>query len=117
MQDVECDSTQSSQRISMKFAYDCDLYGYQDAVYDRSEHVASLKADFEARNVDGLIDYLKEVIEDGNYIVPEATALLGRIEEIVPQKEATKEVEKAQEEVKEQHEHQEDENFILRMPK
>ena len=64
---------------------------------DRSESIASLKADLESGNVEGLTDYLKEVIEDGEYMVPEATALLGRIEAIVPQKEAEKEAEKVQE--------------------
>lgn len=35
-------------------------------------------------------------------MVPEATALLGRIEAIAPQQEVTKETEKAQDEVQEQ---------------
>ena len=41
--------------------------------------------------MEGLTNYLKEIIEEGEYIVPEATALLGRIEAIVPQKEEVKE--------------------------
>ena len=77
------------------FAYDYDFYGYQDAIDDRTEHIESLKADLESGNIEGLTDYLKELIEDGSYMVPEATALLGRIEAIVP--------EHSKEEVKENH--------------
>jgi hypothetical protein len=53
--------------------------------------VESLKKDLETGNVEGLTDYLKKVIEEGDYMVPEATALLDRIEAIVSETEKVKE--------------------------
>lgn len=50
-----------------------------------------MKKNLETGNVEGLTDYLKEVIEEGEYMVPEATALLKRIQEIVPEPEKQKE--------------------------
>ena len=111
-QDVERDPITELAKDLDDFAFDYDFYGYQDAVDDRTEHIESLKRDLETGNVEGLTDYLKEVIEEGDYMVPEATALLGRIEAIVPQQEVTKEADKAQDEVKEQHEQQEAENYL-----
>lgn len=90
-QDVERDPISELAKDLVDFAYEFDFYGYQDAVDDRAEQLESLKADLESGNVDGLTDYLKEIIEEGEYMVPEATALLGRIEAIVPQKEEVKE--------------------------
>ncbi|WP_243125890.1 MULTISPECIES: antirestriction protein ArdA [unclassified Eubacterium (in: firmicutes)] len=90
-QDVERDPISELAKDLDDFAYEFDFYGYQDAVDDRAEQIESLKADLESGNVEGLTDYLKEIIEDGEYMVPEATALLGRIEAIVPQKEEVKE--------------------------
>ena len=90
-QDVERDPISELVKDLDDFAYEFDFYGYQDAVDDRAEQIESLKADLESGNVEGLTDYLKEIIEDGEYMVPEATALLGRIEAIVPQKEEVKE--------------------------
>lgn len=52
-----------------------------------------MKLDLETGNVKGLTDYLKEIIEEGEYMVPATTALLGRIEAIVPAKEEVKEAE------------------------
>ncbi len=75
------------------FAYEFGFYGCQDAVDDRAEQIESLKADLESGNVEGLTDYLKEIIEEGEHMAPEATALLGRFEAIVPQKEEVKESE------------------------
>lgn len=90
-QDVERDPISELAKDLDDFAYEFDFYGYQDAVDDRAEQIESLKADLESGNVEGLTDYLKGIIEDGEYMVPEATALLGRIEAIVPQKEEVKE--------------------------
>lgn len=50
-----------------------------------------MKKNLETGNVEGLTDYLKEAIEEGVYIVPEPTALLKRIQEIVPEPEKQKE--------------------------
>ena len=57
----------------------------------------SMQSDLETVNVDGLTDYLKEVIEEGDYMVPEAKALLRRIEAIVPEQEKKVEQEKEKE--------------------
>lgn len=89
--DVERDPIAELAKDLDDFAYEFDYYGYQDAVENRAEQIESLKADLESGNVEGLTDYLKEIIEEGEYMVPEATALLGRIEAIVPQKEEVKE--------------------------
>ena len=89
--DVDRDPISELAEDLDKFAQEYDTYGYQDNVEDSAEHIASLKADLESGNVEGLTDYLKEVIVEGDYMVPEATALLGRIEAIVPQKEEVKE--------------------------
>jgi putative CHC2 zinc finger protein len=112
MHDVERDPTTGLAKDLDDFAFDYDFYGYQDVVDDRTEHIESLKKDLETGNVEGLTDYLKEVIEEGDYMVPEATTLLERIEAIVPQQEVTKDAEKTQNEVKEQHELQETENYL-----
>lgn len=112
MQDVERDPITELAKDFDDFAFDYDFYGHQDAIDDRTEHIESLKRDLETGNVEGLTDYLKEVIEEGDFMVPDATALLGRIEAIAPQQEVTKEVEKAQEEIKDQHKQQEAENYL-----
>ncbi|MBQ3418808.1 MAG: DUF4316 domain-containing protein [Erysipelotrichaceae bacterium] len=112
MQNIERDPITELAKDLDDFAFDYDFYGYQDAVDDRTEHIESLKKDLETGNVKGLTDYLKEVIEEGDYMVPEATALLGKIETIVPPQEATKEAEQVQDEVKEQYEQQEAENCL-----
>lgn len=89
--DVERDPITELTKDLDDFAYEFDFYGYQDAVDDRSEHIESLKTDLESGNVYGLTEYLKGIIEDGDYMVPEATALLGRIETIMIEKEEVKE--------------------------
>ena len=43
-----------------------------------------LMSQLQSGNVEDLKDFLKEVIEEGTYMVPEASALLGRVEAISP---------------------------------
>lgn len=91
MQDVERDPITELVKDLDEFAFDYDFYGYQDSVDDRTEHVESLKKDLETGNVERLTDYRKEVIEEGEYMVLEATALLDRIQEIVSEPEKARE--------------------------
>ena len=44
-----------------------------------------LMSQLQSGNVEDLKDFLKEEIEEGTYMVPEASALLGRVEAISPQ--------------------------------
>ena len=47
------------------FLYDYDTYGYMDAFDDRDLAVHNLELDlFSGRNIDGLLEYLKEIVND-----------------------------------------------------
>lgn len=43
-----------------------------------------LMSQLQSGNIEDLKDFLKEVVEEGTYMVPEASALLGRVEAIKP---------------------------------
>ena len=96
-QDVERDPIEELARDLDDFAFDYDFYGYQDAIDDRAQHIEMLISQLQSGNVEDLKDFLKEVIEEGTYMVPEASALLGRVEEIKP---PTKEKESIMESLK-----------------
>lgn len=86
-QDVQRDPIEELARDLDDFAFDYDFYGYQDAIDDRTQHIEMLMSQLQSGNVEDLKDFLKEVIEEGRYMVPEASALLGRVEAIIPEQE------------------------------
>ena len=88
MQDAERDPITELAKDLDDFAFDYDFYGYQDAVDDRTEHIKSLKRDLDTGNVEGLTDYLKEVVKEGEYMATEAKALLERIGNMAQQQKA-----------------------------
>ena len=64
------------------FEYDYDYYGYMDAVDDREQAVVDLINDLiSGQNVDGIIDYLTEIINEHDAEwEPKAQALLLRVQ-------------------------------------
>ena len=65
-----------------EFMFDYDFYGYQDSIDDRTEHVNQLYNDMVMGNYQPIVDYLKEAVEEGDYMVAEATSLLNRMNEM-----------------------------------
>ena len=91
-QDIQRDPIEALARDLDDFAFDYDFYGYQDSVNDRTEHIESLISDLKKGDTDGLTEYLKEVIEEDEYMVKEAKVLLDRIESLTGSSDQTDDI-------------------------
>lgn len=69
------------------FALSYDYYNYQDEVEDRDSFIETLAEDIRNNDVDAIIEYLQEIIEEENYddefYGDEAKRLLKKISKIV----------------------------------
>ena len=72
-----------------QFSYDYDSYGYWDAVDDRETALRELTASLQNGDAQGVRKWLQDIVEDepGEWTA-EAAALLDRLDQLVPGKEA-----------------------------
>ena len=81
-----------------QFSYDYDSYGYWDAVDDRETALRELTASLQDGDAQGVRKWLQDIVEDepGEWTA-EATALLDRLDQLVPERDTPTQIQETQE--------------------